>query len=524
MYVEITFSNLDDHDKSQFSKYVIGDEIRVSKQTKKGENAEYHGYRRMPVEPWLREENAGDFNSRGAIDETPLKEFVPISGRVSKEAVIRAQQEFLGKYPEIEVVDELEINNFLGEKNVAQGIFGAVHFIPAVKNAGDEFKAKSSIFGELLGDVINKLSSTNENYKDVKEAINGLANLLNKRIADGSLNPDRPRAISDLENMLEAELERNWDVTIDIEITPPDIDDALKLGTKVWINDPTPTDVNRKGHGLQRSLIFALIKVWAKISQEEKSKAAEEKPRSASQSTFFIFEEPELYLHPQAQRELYSSLKELSTANNQVFLSTHSSSFINLEEYKTIGIVYKNDLNEGTRLFQCTTEIFPSPQEIRMFNMTYWINPDRGEMFLAKKVLLLEGQTDKTVIPFLAKQIGVFRYEYTLVDCGGKENISIYLQLLNKFRIPYVAVYDRDHQSGKNPAKIADADAASQTIESQIERDLGKSVILDNDIEEEIGLPVSASRNKAYFALEHVSATSFSISATFEAKIREMFI
>ena len=51
-----------------------------------------------------------------------------------------------------------------------------------------------------------------------------------------------------------------------------------------------------------------------------------------SQSTYFILEEPELYLHPQAQRSLFDSLQELS-AENQVLLCTHSSSFINIDNY-----------------------------------------------------------------------------------------------------------------------------------------------------------------------------------------------
>ena len=47
-----------------------------------------------------------------------------------------------------------------------------------------------------------------------------------------------------------------------------------------------------------------------------------------------------------------------------------------------------------------------------------WINQDRAELFFAKKVILLEGATEKTVIPYIAKKLGIFKYEYTLIDCG----------------------------------------------------------------------------------------------------------
>jgi len=93
---------------------------------------------------------------------------------------------------------------------------------------------------------------------------------------------------------------------------------------------------------------------------------------------------------------LYSSLKKLSETNNQVLLSTHSSSFIDLELYKSICVVYKNNTVDGTKHLQCVS-IFYCFTDKKKFNITYWINPDRGELFFAKKVILLEGQTEKVL-------------------------------------------------------------------------------------------------------------------------------
>jgi CRISPR-associated exonuclease Cas4 len=108
--------------------------------------------------------------------------------------------------------------------------------------------------------------------------------------------------------------------------------------------------------------------------------------RRASRSTYFIFEEPELYLHPQAQRELFSSLKALSESNNQVLLSTHSSSFIDLRLYKSICIVQKSNVSDGSKRLQCSEDLFTSFEDRKKFNMTYWVNPDRSELFFAKKI------------------------------------------------------------------------------------------------------------------------------------------
>lgn len=529
LFVEITFSDLDDHDKSQFSKYLTKEEtITVRKQMKKGESFEYHGYCQIPNEDWLKEEKISEYTTREAVNMTPLISLVPSSGRITKEIIKKAQEDYIQQnINNIKFSYILESTNFLGLKNVAQGIFGEIYFVPAVKNAGDEFSMKGkSVFNQLLTNVINNMSVSNTEYIEVKKKVRELTQILNKNIEDGSLNNNRPEQISQLEKLLETEL-ASWNTTIDIEITPPDVDEVLRVGTNVWLNDGVPTDVNRKGNGLQRSLIFALIKAWAKISQEEKDKEEKENEenmsRKASKSTYFIFEEPELYLHPQAQRELYSSLKKLSENNNQVLITTHSSSFVDLDLYKSICIVYKNDTKEGTKHLQCSSDLFNSVDEKKKFNMTYWVNPDRGELFFAKKIILVEGPTDKTVLPYLAKKLDVFRYDYSIVDCGGKTNIPIYIHLLNNFKLKYIALYDKDHQSYKKADAISSADVASKLIEDNIDNSYGSSIILENDIEEEIGVTDECHKNKPYIALEHITDPSFTLSSSLEQKIKTIF-
>lgn len=528
LFVEITFSNLDDHDKVQFSKYLtIDNEITVRKVIRKGESFEYHGYTQIPTEVWLKEENISNYTNREAIVTTPLNSFVPSTGRLTKEIIKQAQESYIEQNAEsLTFSYELEVTNFLGLKSVAQGIFGDVFFIPAVKNATDEFSVKSkSVFNQLLTNVINDMSATNSEYMEVKDKVKELTQSLNKTAADGTINAIRPQQISRLEEILESELS-SWNTKIDIEITPPDVDEVLRLGTSVWINDGVSTDINRKGNGLQRSLIFALIKAWAKVSQEQREidiSADESSQRKASKSTYFIFEEPELYLHPQAQRELYSSLKDLSENSNQVLITTHSSSFIDLNLYKSICVICKDNVADGTKHLQCTQDIFTSLDDKKKFNMTYWINPDRGELFFAKKVILVEGQTDKTVISYLSKQIGCFRYDCTLIDCGSKDNMPLYIHLLNNFKLPYIVVYDKDHQSYKNENAIASADMSTTAINTRIDHTYGQVIVLDNDIEEEIGITNHNDKNKPTVAMEHISSDGFILSDQLKEKIFNIY-
>lgn len=523
LYVEVEFNDLDVNDKITFKKYLTREGfVKVRKNAIKGGGFEYHGYCEIPELEWLKEESAVNYAKKDIAEATPLKDFLPQSGRLTKDIIIRAQNDYIEKNKtDVKFVYTLEESNFLGAKSVAQGIFGDVFFIPAVKGADEELNVKGkSAFNRLLNRVINEMSSDNPSYKEAKEKIVELSAKLNK-CEDGSTSDDRPKQISNLEKKIEEELKR-WNTKINIEITPPNIDEIFKIGTSVYVDDGAVTDVNRKGNGLQRALIFALIKSWADVELEEKKNDQEQK-RKSSLSNYFIFEEPELYLHPQAQRELYSSLKMLSDSGNQMLISTHSSSFINLKEYKTICIVYKNSTEEGTKNVQCLDELFASSDEKKNFNLIYWINPDRGELFFAKKVILVEGATDKTVLSYLADKIGVFKYDYTIIDCGSKDNIRNYINLLNKFKIGYVAVYDKDNQSGKNQQALDSANNSSASIEDALDSSIGKSVIFENDIEEEMGMTEKIANGKAYIGLQKVSEEGFILPEVFEEKIKEIF-
>lgn len=522
LYVEILFANLNNDDKSTFKKYLTStDEIRVRKTAYLGGSFEYKGYIENPVDEFLQEQNAGSYTKREIAESLPFHPYLPDSGRITKQNIIDAQNEFIGNN-EVEFNYELEQTNFLGLKSVAKGIFGDVYFIPAIKDATEDFSTKeASAFGKLYSSVIDSMSETNDEWRETKDKLSTLFGALNKVDVDGNVNENRPQELTGFEEKLGEELE-HWGAEIDVEVSPPNIDDVFRANTQVWVNDGVRTDIRRKGHGLQRALTFALIKVVSdqlkKLKEENEDESSK---RAASNSTYFILEEPELYLHPQAQRALFDSLVSLSESNNQVLLCTHASALIDVEKYSSICIVKKDSDAEGTKVCQFTGELFVGDSK-KDFNLAYWLNPDRSELFFAKKVVLVEGATDKTIIPLIAKNLGVFRYDVTLVDCGSKTAMPLYARLLNSFSIPYVAVYDKDHQAHKNQQAREAADRDTALVEGEVDTNYGKSVVFVNDIEEELGLP-NGNKNKPYVALSYVSDEGFSLSKQLEQKVREIY-
>jgi len=181
LYVEVKFIDLDENDKRQFKKYLNADESIIvrKKATKDGGNS-YHGYIQSPVIEWLKEENISNFSTRETVQSLPINAFLPATGRITKEQFRKAQEDYiLANKNNLEFSYQLEIGPFLGLKSVAQGIFGEVYFVPAVKAASDELSVRgNALFSQLYSSVIQKLSQHNEQYKTAKLQVKNLVKSL----------------------------------------------------------------------------------------------------------------------------------------------------------------------------------------------------------------------------------------------------------------------------------------------------------------------------------------------------------
>jgi AAA15 family ATPase/GTPase len=523
LYVEITFDSLVESERSTFAKYVTTDhKIKVRRTATRSGSIVYQGYTQTPALEWLRTENASSYTTRSVAEGLAFYDLLPESGRITKASVEQAQTQYIEtNQTELEFNYILETTNFMGAKNVAKGIFGDVFYIPAVKVTSEDYSNNSSsIFSKLYGRIISDISANNAGWVEAKETVASLFSLLNKEDTEGNQNTQRPVQLGEFETKLNQQL-ASWGSEVELEVLPPNVDDVFKANTQVWVNDGCKTDISRKGNGLQRALSFALIKTLADILKSEQDDV-ESSGRSSSQSMFFILEEPELYLHPQAQRALLETLSSLSdSVGAQVIICTHSASLIDLSKYKSICIIKKENVEVGTKACQCDEELFIGNGK-KDFNLSYWINPDRSELFFAKKVILAEGATEKTVIPYIAQNLECFKHDYSVIDCGSKNNIPMYCNLLNKFKIPYVAVYDIDHQAHKGDEARASASIATQAIEDVINDTYGSSITFVNDIEEELEMPRGFG-GKPYSALEHISDETYIVPDQIRNKIVSIY-
>ncbi len=199
-------------------------------------------------------------------------------------------------------------------------------------------------------------------------------------------------------------------------------------------------DATQLGGGVQNSLVIAILRAF-----EERRK----------HGAIFLIEEPEMYMHPQMQRSLYRTLRDIGTTN-QVIYTTHSPHFVTIPEYNEVVLVTKD--NDGTKTRTSSLPITAQRKE----KLRKELDPERNELFFAKKLVLVEGDTEKLAFPEYAMKlkIDLDREGVTVVEVGGKRNLPEFVNIAKSFGIKTAVCYDEDSSDFNKDDKNAGKEAA----------------------------------------------------------------
>jgi hypothetical protein len=188
-----------------------------------------------------------------------------------------------------------------------------------------------------------------------------------------------------------------------------------------------------------------------------------------------LVEEPELYLRPQLQRYLYRLLRSFAHAGNQVLYSTHSPAFLNVAQFEELALTVR-EAGAGTLLYQ--PDALPATSDFRALTE---FDSTRSELFLARAALLVEGRTEQLAFPLVFRALGYDsdREGISIIECGGKGNLPLFVRVCQAARIPYVVVHDRDAEPGREP--IAGERIRNELIAEVAGRD--RTIVLEPDFE-----------------------------------------
>jgi predicted ATP-dependent endonuclease of OLD family len=183
--------------------------------------------------------------------------------------------------------------------------------------------------------------------------------------------------------------------------------------------------------GMQNAIVLGILRAFEETRR---------------QGAIILIEEPEMFLHPQMQRSLYSTLRRLADTN-QIIYTTHSPHFVSIPEYRNVLLV-RQTRADGTKITRSNL----LDEQWRREKLRQAFDAERSELFFARRILIVEGDTERLSLPEFAKKLGldIDGAAATVVEVGGKRNLIDIADLSISFGIPTGIIYDRDSGDFRN--------------------------------------------------------------------------
>lgn len=168
---------------------------------------------------------------------------------------------------------------------------------------------------------------------------------------------------------------------------------------------------------------------------------------SISESPLLFIEEPELHLHPAAEREIYDLIvNKVGESNTQTIVTSHSDIFVDEVDVEKIFSV-KRDENTYVE----TVREGDLGKELASLGYS------KSEFIQADRVIFVEGRSDRAIIQNWANSLGKSFAEYGVEaivfngdDLFEEDNpyANAVPDVLGQLAIPYLYIFDSDE---KNP-------------------------------------------------------------------------
>ncbi|KKR70029.1 MAG: hypothetical protein UU12_C0031G0008 [Candidatus Woesebacteria bacterium GW2011_GWA2_40_7b] len=166
---------------------------------------------------------------------------------------------------------KLSVNLFYGAKNISQAKLGRIIYIPELSKTEDSFKMSGpSPLRDMIDFVMGKAVKSSKSFENLQTSFDKFNNdFKNESSEDGF---SMKELVSDVNKNID-----QWGIDFGIEINPISSDDIIKNLLSHYIEDKQlggeKVNINMFGQGLQRHLIYTLIRLSAKyVDKKEETK------------------------------------------------------------------------------------------------------------------------------------------------------------------------------------------------------------------------------------------------------------
>ncbi|TAL41425.1 MAG: ATP-dependent endonuclease [Salinibacterium sp.] len=315
-------------------------------------------------------------------------------------------------------------------------------YIEAVKDVADEVKTTdTATFGKLLGLLLEEVQ---DQFADVEKQFRVIQRQLSRVLDDdGVLVDDRIGQVQAIESMINRFVRESFpDVDLTISVPVPKMKTILS-SAEISANDGHDGPIVSKGDGLKRAVAFAILRAYTSLRSTGITDA---NTNPAKNHYWLLFEEPELYLYPRAQKQLFSAL-EVFAKDHPVMVTTHSPLFFDADATQSFIKFRKVRPTPGETPF---TEVHPIVIDDVSTKAAFQIicHENNSIGFFAKEVVLVEGDSDVLLFQHIAKLLNpawdAVERNIAIARTNGKGNIANYRTFFEKFDIPVHVICDLD--------------------------------------------------------------------------------
>jgi predicted ATP-dependent endonuclease of OLD family len=317
-------------------------------------------------------------------------------------------------------------------------------YIPAVKDLADETKtAETSNFGKILAIVMKAIEPLLADEKDLFARLS--RKLTRVTGADGRIEDTRLPQIRQIEEMIQRYVRESFtSVSLEIEIPPPELKTVLATA-RIIADDGVKGPLELKGDGLRRAVVFSILRAYVEFARLA-AKGGEASAGQSERGYLLLFEEPELFLHPDAQKILFDALGMFSKKNH-VVVTTHSPLFLGPDATATFVRLSKASEGGVVKPFTKSCNVDLSGIKSRdEFQIICFENNTAA--FFSKQIVLVEGDSDFIVFPHIAEALNqdwnCRSRSVAFVRVGGKGSIARYRSFFARFEVPIFVITDLD--------------------------------------------------------------------------------
>ena len=365
--------------------------------------------------------------------------------------------------------------------------------IPAQDSEG-EISGTSGTLQKTLNELFNEVREKSENYKLAQEYLNKLA----KELDPSDESTEISKMIGEINGIISDVFPHTG---ISAEANLSDADKVIKPAFDIQMNSNVSTPSNLQGTGLIRSTVFALLRY----------KALRDNKKDITQERQLIigFEEPEIYLHPNAISKMRDTIYSLAeSGNNQIVCTTHSPYMIDLNKKPKQTLnrlsLITCSLEESIALtvesipFNITKEFLKLQEDDKNYiKMLLRVEDAIAKCFFVKKVLIIEGDTEQVVLSeTLSKLPASLKNEilsdWYILRARGKAAIIPLIKYLKAMHIDIYIMHDKDEDT---PGAVVFNEPIRQALDND-----SHLFVLENCVEDVLGYtaPTSDKPYKAY--------------------------